>query len=214
MMMSERLRAGTRINETSRLFIALPLPDAAREQIDEVRRQLKPHGWPVKWVDPGLAHMTLKFLGDTNHGKIRKIEDRLGDISASSEPFSLSSARCGAFPSLDRPQVLWIGLAGQRSRAIDLAGAIDQAMSTIEFAPERRSFRPHITIGRVRRGEGLPQDAARVIERVDMQPVSMTFDRFQLVRSVLGRSGPAYTTLAEWQFGSAAARRIVLVEHG
>lgn len=208
------MRTGTSSSETSRLFIALPLPAAMREQMDSVRRQLEPHGWPVKWVDSSLAHITLKFLGDTDHGMIPEIEEPLGAVSASREPFSLTSAGCGAFPSLNRPQVLWIGVTGQRHRAVDLAGAIDQAMTTLRFAPERRAFSPHITIGRVRRGERLPERAARLIERVDVPPVEMTFDRFHLVRSVLGRTGPAYTTLAEWQLGSPAARRVVLVEHG
>ena len=206
---------GNRISgETLRLFIALPLPDAVRDLIADVQSRLRPHNWPVKWVDPSLAHITVKFLGETDSLLVPAIEGHLNQVSSAFQPIPLSTTACGAFPSLKKPQVLWLGVEGNVDATANLAKGVDRAMAGRGFEPERRSFRPHVTISRVRRGEKLPPDAGSLVERVTSKQVALEIDRFQLVQSVLGRSGPSYTPLAEWQLGSKAANRVELVEHG
>lgn len=212
--MNNRNGASQISGETRRLFIALPLPDAVRDLIAGVQAQIRPHGWPVKWVDTGLAHITVKFLGETDAGLVPDIERQLSEVSGALKPIRLNTAGCGAFPSLKRPQVLWIGVEGHVDAAVRMAESVDGAMSRVGFEPERRAFRPHITVGRVRRGEKLPPEAGSLIEQAAADPVELMVDRFQLVQSVLGRSGPTYTTLAEWQLGSPATSRVELVEHG
>lgn len=206
--------AGLSHDGTSRLFIALPLSDAAREELDSVQRVLRHNCWPVKWVKPDLAHMTLKFLGVTDHKLVPGIVDALGNVANRHRAVLLRTGRCGAFPSLNRPQVLWLGVDGNVDAAVALASNVDASMIEAGLAPERRPFRPHITLGRVRRGEQLSSDAGRLIQRVRVTHAPLEIDRFQLVRSVLGSSGPTYTTLAEWQLGSVAANQVELVEHG
>lgn len=213
MMNADRI-AGLSKDGTSRLFIALPLSDAVREQIETVQRLLRPNGWPVTWVAPELAHITLKFLGDTRHDLIPSITGRLERVAQRHQPAMLQTGRCGAFPSLNRPQVLWIGLDGDIEDVVSLASGVDEAMAESGFEAERRPFRPHVTLGRVRRGERLPDDAGHLLHSVPLQRTPLDVRRFQLVRSVLGRSGPTYITLAEWQLGSVAVNQVELVEHG
>jgi RNA 2',3'-cyclic 3'-phosphodiesterase len=217
-MMSEENRTNSVSGETSRLFVALPLSAAVRELVADAQRGLRRHDWPVKWVDPELAHMTLKFLGETDNDLVPEIERVLDSVARGHRPVDLRTARVGAFPSLKRAQVFWIGLAGDAGKLTGLAGEIDSVTASLGFETERRPFRPHITLGRVRKGRVLPRDAGQIVNNFDTPVRAARFDRFQLIQSVLGQSGPSYTVLNEWQLGALESSRVAdpveLVEHG
>jgi 2'-5' RNA ligase len=201
-----------------RLFVAVPLPVDVREIIGDVERQLKAHSWPVKWIEPDLAHITLTFLGDTQMDLVPAIERELEAITTRRRGAEAVIGEVGAFPSTNRARVIWLGLGGELSPLADLAKDVDAAMSGIGFSPEGRPFRPHITLGRLRPGKTPPSDLAEVIERLDLPRMSVPLDRVQLVRSVLGQPGPTYKALSEWQLQTCpidrAAHPVELAEHG
>lgn len=214
--MNERRRSNSSTDETWRLFIAVPLPSAVREFIREIEGQLKARSWPVKWVDPELAHITLKFLGDTQTDRVPAIERELESVAAKLEGAEGVVGGVGAFPSTSRARIIWLGLDGDLSPLGRLARDVDSTMSGIGFAPEARPFRPHITLGRLRQGKTLPADFADTVEVLNIPSMSVPLDRVQLVRSVLGRVGPTYTTLSEWPLPIANndVVPVELVEHG
>ena len=217
-MMNELTRSSSAPVETWRLFIALPLPAGVREIIDDIEGQLKAHEWPVNWVDPDLAHITLKFLGDTPTDLVPPIERQLGIVAMRRRVAEAGVGNVGAFPSTNRARVIWLGLDGDLSPLAALAQDVVSAMSGLGFPREVRSFRPHITLGRLRRGKMLPSDLVEDIERLDITRMSVPLDRMQVVRSVLSQSGPNYTVLSDWQLGLSsidqAVNPIELVEHG
>lgn len=200
--------------ETWRLFVALPLPDAVREQVAGVQATLRPHGWRVKWVNPDLAHLTLKFLGESPPGRVPAIEKVLENLVERHPAVHVRTDAIGVFPSLARPRVIWLGLDGDLSPLGALAADVDRALARLRFRREYRPFQPHITLGRLRWGENPLRDFDRATREIDVPALDVTFDRVQLVRSVLGHGGPSYTTLAELALQPVAADRIELVEHG
>ena len=217
-MNSEANRSSQISTETRRLFIALPLSEAMRDAIGVVQAQLKEEQWPVKWVDPALAHITMKFLGDTPAERVPDIENQLAMVASRHEPVELASGACGAFPKAFRPRVFWIGLDGDTDLLVNLAGDVDRSMTALEFTSEERPFQPHITIGRLRRQTVPPTGFEQIARALTVPQVEICFDRIQLMRSVLSNEGPVYTVLNEWQLGSKApaddAEHIDLVEHG
>ena len=46
-----------------RLFVAVPLPPGVRALLGDLIADLSAEGWPVRWVTPEGAHLTLHFLG-------------------------------------------------------------------------------------------------------------------------------------------------------
>lgn len=217
-MMNDLRRSNSSPVETWRLFIAVPLPLSVREILGSIAEQLKAHRWPVKWVQPDLAHVTLKFLGDAQTDLVPAIECELGAIATQHGSTDAVVGQVGAFPSVNRARVIWLGLDGDVSPLAELAEDVDRAMSGIGFSPEDRPFRPHITLGRLRQGKTPPSDLAEAIEKLDIPRMSVPLDRVQLVRSVLSQSGPAYTVLSEWRLEPSSVDRAVnsmeLVEHG
>ncbi|MDZ7729728.1 MAG: 2'-5' RNA ligase family protein [Dehalococcoidia bacterium] len=56
----------------------------------------------------------------------------------------------GLFGGREGLRVMWVGIAGDVLRLEALVRDVNLALSVVGFEPERRPFRPHLTLGRVR----------------------------------------------------------------
>ena len=134
-----------------RAFIAVEIDPATINRIAAVIEQLKPRVRGMRWVAPTNFHLTLKFLGDIDESKIGPIDAALTDTLRPFPRCTLNAKGIGVFPSLKRPRVLWVGLTG--NPLISLAEQVESALAPLGFAPEERSFTPHLTIGRWRQAD-------------------------------------------------------------
>lgn len=190
-----------------RLFIALDLPPEARQAAAEVSRELKSSSADVKWVKPELMHLTLKFLGETPEGQVAEIKSALEEVCGGRVGLDLAIKGCGSFPPNKKPQVVWLGLDGQKDQLLDLAGAIEARLELLGFPPERRSFKAHLTLGRLRRGpkrgnrpSGSTVPLARAIAALkDYNGPVFRADNVVLIKSTLTPAGPIYEPLAEFK---------------
>ncbi len=183
-----------------RLFVAIPLPEVLLDRLADLQHRLKgkvPHK-SVRWVRPSGIHLTLKFLGDTPKDKVPTISEALTVVARNAPPCDLSAEGLSCFPHPGRPRVLWVGVEEPTGRLKALQEAVEEAMTGLGYKPERHSFTPHLTLGRVRRGTSR-QDEAQIGELVTgmtVEPLAaFEADRFELIQSVLKPSGAEYTTL-------------------
>lgn len=190
--------------EKLRIFIAIPLPESLLEKLGEVQYRLQgkvPHQ-SVRWVGSDGIHLTLKFLGDTPKDEIATIQEALTVVARHAPPFTVTAEGLGCFPRPSRPRVLWVGVTEATGRLTALFKAVEEAMTSLGYEPERHSFTPHLTLGRVRRGASRA-DESEISEAISGTQVGelMTFtvDRFELIRSELKPSGAEYTTLETFQ---------------
>ena len=139
--------------EEIRVFIALDISDAARSSLsgamDGLRAEI-PRG--VRWVDPQGIHLTLKFLGDIDPRRTDGILESMHRVGQDGSSLSLRLDGLGMFPNQRQPRVLWAGVAGDLDALTELQSGVEEAMAEQGFTKERRSFNPHLTIGRVRDG--------------------------------------------------------------
>ena len=174
-----------------RTFVAVNLDPAIRGRIGEVEKDFDLKG--IKLVDPALVHITLKFLGNVDEGRIDEIADALKEVKV--PPFTARYRSIGGFPNARSPRVIWIGAEGD---FVELNRQVEDLLAGIGFEREGR-FNAHATIGRVKfpapeQKEKLPGlfekyrgfDAGE--ERVD---------RIYLMKSTLSPKGPKYEALRE-----------------
>lgn len=133
-----------------RAFIAIEISDAIKDMLGRVITHLKYSGTDVKWVDPGIIHLTLKFLGEITDDKRDDIKSSLDTLAKDVKPFEMTIKDLGAFPAIERPRVIWVGLDKGSLEATDLALRIENSLSEAGFPGSDRPFSPHLTIGRVR----------------------------------------------------------------
>jgi 2''-5'' RNA ligase len=176
-----------------RTFIAVNLDPAIRARIGEAERDFGIKG--VKLVDPELIHVTLKFLGNVEEGRIGEIADVLKKVKVA--PFTARIGSIGGFPNARSPRVIWIGAEPGESFG-ELNRQVEDLLAGIGFEREGR-FNAHVTIGRVKFPD--PEQKQRLpglFEKYgSFEAGSMKVDRIHVMKSTLSPKGPKYEALRE-----------------
>jgi 2'-5' RNA ligase len=192
-----------------RVFAAVPVNDAVRALLADARRRLTPFGWPVRWVEPALAHVTVQFYGQTPPATVPALSAQLAAIARRTRPLTLTTGALGVFPSAARPRVLWLGLDGELAALHALAREVATTAALVPGA-DAKPFKPHITLGRVRE-RGAIHDFEQATSTLRLDAVPLPVSSIVLLRSTLGPAGPIYTTLADLPLAGA---RPEVREHG
>lgn len=189
--------------KTIRAFIAIEIPEALLGAFRDMRNALRHSDDGIKWVQPDRIHLTLKFLGDITPQQQGDVEAGLLAAVAGIPAFTLQSGSTGAFPSLKRPRVYWVGLrSGGQDQLRQLHQQIDSALAARGFSREERRFNPHLTIGRVRNNRA-PSDAASAIRDYHFPAHEIPVNHIHLIKSELTPHGPIYTTLRSFPLSAA-----------
>jgi 2'-5' RNA ligase len=158
-------------------------------------------------VRPEGIHLTLRFLGEIDDGTTKPIGQALDDLCARIDPIRFEAAGIGAFPTLARPRVIWVGVRTSEDRLARLQAAIEAEVGRYGEEAEDRAFHPHLTLGRVHRG-ATAADLARLSELLLRQEVgtlgSVEADGVSLIRSELTPAGARYTRLHMARLGGGA----------
>lgn len=183
-----------------RLFVAIELSEEIREALAQIEAHLKYSGTDVKWVNKDNIHLTLKFLGEVSEEKAKEISAILDGIAKTTKPFEISLNGIGAFPKIEYPRVIWVGLDRGVAESSRLAGRIDEELSKVGFEKESRPFAAHLTIGRVRS----PKNKEKLREKLtNCQLLTVNcqlISSLALFQSTLTPKGPIYTKLHESNF--------------
>ena len=181
-----------------RAFVAILLGDAVREAVAAMVERLRPLGPPVAWVPAANLHLTLQFLGDQPEERLAAAEGALRDAAATSAPIEVALHGIGAFPGLERPRILWVGLAQGALEVRALQARVAEALSREGFPREDRAWHPHLTIGRVyderrwRRETGPPLRQA-LAQAATTRFGTLRIAELALMRSELSPRGARYT---------------------
>jgi 2'-5' RNA ligase len=164
--------------------------------------------WPERAVSEGLAreagqaamrgrpqhpedlHLTLVFLGQIGDAQRRCIESTADAIRG--EPFTLRIDGIGYWR---RPRILWAGPGETPEPLSQLVFDLQNGLKGCGFEPERRRYKPHVTLYRK-----VTHADPRVIEPAIEWPVRA----FVLATSGGGAPGePRYRVLRRWSLEGA-----------
>ncbi|MBD3378913.1 MAG: RNA 2',3'-cyclic phosphodiesterase [Candidatus Omnitrophica bacterium] len=180
-----------------RTFVALELAPEMKSELCGLIRSLKSSGAQVKWARSGNLHLTLKFLGDVDESSVPLISEALSRVSGEVPFFRISFSGIGVFPSWSRPRVIWAGVSRGKKEVEALAAAVSSALESLGFEREKRAFRAHLTLGRVRGGRntGKLREAA---EKAVIPAAVLPVKKVTLFRSELDPGGAMHSVLREF----------------
>ncbi|MBW1988795.1 MAG: RNA 2',3'-cyclic phosphodiesterase [Deltaproteobacteria bacterium] len=181
--------------DTIRAFIAVPLPGKAKEAVCAMADRFLESGLPVRCVKPEALHLTLRFLGDVERGRVGEISAAMDNAAAGVAPFTLCATGMGVFPGFSRPRVVWVGLDGDVSPLRGLFSRLEDELFEIGFEREPRRFHPHLTLGRARGRMDPNRTVAAVDSCTGLGSEPFTVDRFVLYQSDLLPEGARHTPL-------------------
>jgi 2'-5' RNA ligase len=191
---------GKRLFVGARVSVATANALASASEI--LARRAREAGIQVKWVPPVNYHVTLKFLGWTRVATLGAVQDALVAATRGVTRLAFRTSRIGAFPSMERANVVWAGVEeeGGALRLAELARQIDAAMAELGFAAERRAFHPHVTLGRLRDSRPLREVVSPVAEQMFGET---RIEAITLFESEMKSSGSVYTEISRIAFKDA-----------
>lgn len=172
--------------KTVRAFIAAPLEGPVYDKIVLLQRELAAVLPSVRWVRPQTMHLTLAFLGDISEESLEKIGGSMLSIGDIFAPVDVTIGGLGAFPSLERPRVVWLGLDGGQP-LLDLQAAVADMLLNLQVPWDDKPFKPHLTLGRCR--QPVPHIDQRLAPFMHSQCGRLNLSRLVLYESRLTSQG-------------------------
>ncbi|MFN3267963.1 MAG: RNA 2',3'-cyclic phosphodiesterase [Zestosphaera sp.] len=176
-----------------RLFVAVEI-----ENSDVLRDIIKfrdavvscSRGKGIKGVEDENIHLTLRFIGEVHENYIPQISECVARASEFTK-FQMRIEGVGAFPSVSRPRVLWVGITEGFDKLSSMRSRLEECLR--RFAePDREEFVPHITVGRVK-GSYDPACLRNVVSMYENTIFGFTqVSKVKLKRSILRPEGPVY----------------------
>lgn len=183
-----------------RLFIAVPIPEELKARVGRIMGELKKSGADYKWVEPKNLHLTLCFLGETSEGNISAVERAMAGAASGQAAFEMVFQELGAFDSIERPRVLWIGLSRGEAPLREIARKLGQALYEAKLLPEKertRAFQAHLTLGRMRGPRNIEKLRDLIKSMPPLEGMGCRAQRLVLFESRLSPKGPAYAAVRE-----------------
>ena len=180
-----------------RSFIAIELPEEVKDKLivfrDTIKQDIRGH--EVKWVNINNIHLTIKFLGEAEWETIQKIGDNFEQKPNEFPSPNLIISKIGMFPNKYQPKILWVGCS-KPAELVNIYTAFNKICAPLNFPIEKRSFSPHLTIGRVKPNPSL--NTVHNIQSGFFKYESIEFGNFTanqviIFHSDLKPSGPVYS---------------------
>lgn len=134
-------------DKTIRAFLGIELAPEVKKAIYELQQRLRKYALKARWKYIENYHLTLKFLDQISMAQWKQIDAAMREVAGGKKPFDLIVSGMGVFAGKGAIRVLWLGLSGDLPELYSLQREIDQALTPLGFPPEKRPYRPHITIG-------------------------------------------------------------------
>lgn len=192
----------------ARAFLALTLPIALRSTLVTCREAFlgaDPEWRTEKWVAEANLHVTLRFLGDVPDAVCPHVVDAVRSALGDVEAYRLRFDTARAIPRPRSASLVWVAPQSGSAETALLSARIASATSFLDFVPDGRAFKTHVTLSRARHPRRVRSDALdaaeHVLRRSDERGNSMSVREVTLYSSVLTPRGPVYEELAIIPFG-------------
>jgi 2'-5' RNA ligase len=180
-----------------RIFIALKVEagDTLLTMISLLRSQLSSEY--IRWTNPENIHITLSFLGDTEEMLIEDIISMMKKKCEASGRFELFIKGCGIFRNVNDPRIIWIGIEPSE-KLLSLNSIIMKGLKGLGIEIEDRPFKPHLTIGRIKRLNDKETLKYLTDKYQNSEIQNIVIREVILYESILLQSGPVYKPLARF----------------
>lgn len=177
----------------SRIFVALDIPDEAKNKLFEIVYHLHTDK-NLKWENKDKIHLTLKFVGDVDDELIPEIKNDLKFLQEYKTQ-NLQITGFGFFFRLKEPKILWASLNFSDELKL-IAQRLDDYFSRFGIKKENREFKPHLTLMRIKNNPG--DNFINKFKNSKFEPIDFQSNTISLIKSELKPSGSVYTEIKKY----------------
>lgn len=176
---------------TNRLFITLDFPEDVLAKLIEIRKEIYDDP-TLRWEPVEKLHLTLKFLGDVNINMIDEIKNSLDFISSECREVISNFTQFGIFYKFKKPSILWIGI--EKTEELEfLHLTVNREINKLGFQSDKRSFKPHLTLLRLKGKESLSK--IKELTNLKLSGLKFRSSKISLMKSELSQTGSIYKNL-------------------
>ena len=137
-------------NDKQRIFVGLDLSGHLVNTIPMIKSTIIDSKRKINWVSGRNLHLTLSFVGSIDSVELNKLKSALNDISEYYDSFKILVNGTGAFPSFEKPRIMWLDIQEGREELINIQDKIEKIVTPFKQNQKSENFVPHITIGRIK----------------------------------------------------------------
>jgi len=175
--------------DVQRVFIGVPVDNAAQQQIDELLRPVKESAKGARWVPECNRHLTLAFLGNRKARVVENLVQLMDQAYQRETVFHTGDASLERFPD-SRGNIIALVFKDD-ARLYNLFRATQAFLAENNLHFSRQQFLPHITLGRIRKA--LPLNAIPS----QQTNIHLQVDKITFFQSTLSKTGSVYLALKE-----------------
>ena len=183
-----------------RSFLAFELPGKIKEIVSEISGDMRKTPLDLKRIKVDNIHLTMVFLGNISTTRLDELSRVVSKTCQNHGPFEITLKGADIFFRRRTPTVLWIGLDGDINKMAVFRDALQHVLSPFGIKKENRPFKPHLTLGRFRKGATSGPLLKDFVERYrDLTSPVETLGELVLFKSDLRPGGAVYTRLDGWK---------------
>jgi 2'-5' RNA ligase len=182
-----------------RSFLAFELSPEIKTGVSQLSLEMRRLPLDVRWTKVENIHLTIVFLGNIHTDQVAGVGEAVKGICQRYAPFRTCLKGAGVFGSRRNPRVIWVGLQGDLERMSSFRDALQRHLGPFGIKEEKRRFKPHLTLGRFRKGAGGGTHVNELLSRYqDVTSPVCVIEELTLFKSDLRPGGPLYTKLNAW----------------
>jgi 2'-5' RNA ligase len=178
-----------------RLFVALKIPEEIKNHLLNVCYGLSESSELFKWEKPEKIHLTLKFIGEVPEELVSSIAKEIAFIEEYNS-FNFNVTKFGLFFRNKVASILWAGLKTDES-INRLVGQLNERLSIFSIPVERRKFKPHLTMLRLKKDPG--NNFISKFREYSFDNLNFNSNEISLIKSELLSTGARYLDIKKYK---------------
>lgn len=200
--MPDRPRLDPKASDVIRAFIAIDVPQDVKNHLGSVSDALASLDLDARLAPVSSIHLTLRFLGNVEESRVSGLGNAIRRCARQVPPFPLAVRTLGAFPTRRRPRIVWAGVTGDGGLE-RLHRVLGLELQKLGFDRERKKFRPHLTLLRLKSSRNRKRLSRFLDQEGDRtRPVPFCVRQIHLYESRLHSRGARHLKLATAELGS------------
>ncbi len=176
---------------SKRIFVAINLPDQAKDYLVGLQKQAQALGFPIRPVDRANLHLTLVFLGTVGKEKIPTITSSVAEAVRGKPDFPIQLGRTAVFTSLGKLSSWHVSLLGNAVLSEIFRDLTRKLLAQRFTISTEHKFEPHITLGRFSASVSDRLNVATLLE-LPVRAVSFRAMSLDVMESDLRSRPPRY----------------------
>ena len=184
-----------------RIFAAIDISDTARQKISTYIENLRGEFLHLRvgWEKAEKLHLTLKFFGEIDEKQLANLIEAAEKTADQIADFKLQIKDTGVFPAKRNARVLWLGIEEESGKLQKLNEILETECERFGFAKEKRNFKPHLTIARLRE----PNKSKELVGahlRNEFESAEFRVSEIVIYESLLQKTGSIYSVVSTHKF--------------